>query len=108
MLIKWPIYQSNFNQQSLSNLRRFPATINFHVVTVAAIEAFLNKRPFRAFYLVTVSGESYKVPHPEFLTFSPRRRTCNVYAGDGEYFSTLDALSITDIQPNSHPRARRR
>jgi hypothetical protein len=53
-------------------------------VTVAAIEAFLNKQPFRAFYLVAALGESHKIPHPEFLTFSPSRRTCNVYAEDGE------------------------
>jgi hypothetical protein len=77
-------------------------------VTVAAIEAFLNKRPFRAFRLVTASGESYKVPHPEFVTFSPSRRTCNVYREDGEYFSTVDVLTITDIQPDGRPRTRRR
>jgi hypothetical protein len=77
-------------------------------VTVAAIEAFSSKRRFRPFYLVTASEESYKVPHPEFLTFSPSRRTCNVYADDGEYFSKLDVLTITDIQPDSQPRARRR
>jgi hypothetical protein len=80
----------------------------FCFMTVAAIEAFLNKRPFRAFHLVTVSGESYKVPHPEFVTFSPSRRTCNVYGEDGEYFSTLDILTITDIQPDGRSRARRR
>jgi hypothetical protein len=72
------------------------------------IEAFLNKRPFRPFYLITASGESYKVRHPGFLTFSPSRRTCNVYADDGEYFSTLDVLIVTNIQPDGRPRARRR
>jgi len=78
------------------------------IVTVTAIEAFLDKRLFRPFYLVTASGESYKVPHPEFLTFSPSRRTCNVYAADGDYFSTLDVLTITDIQPDGRRRVRRR
>jgi len=78
-------------------LRRIGRYNKFDFATIAPIEAVLNKRPFRAFDLVTASGESYKVPHPDFLTFSPSRRTCNVYADDGEYFSTLDVLTITDI-----------
>jgi hypothetical protein len=61
-------------------------------VTVAAIEAFLSNGPFRPFCLVTASGESYKIPHPEFVTFSSSRRTCNVYADDGEFLSTLDVF----------------
>jgi hypothetical protein len=75
-------------------------------VTVQAIEAFLGARPFRSFQLVTASGESYTVPHPDFMTFSPSRRTCNVYAKDGEFFSTLDVLTITDIQPNGRGRTK--
>jgi hypothetical protein len=42
------------------------------------------------------------------VTFSPGRRTCNVYGEDGEYFSTLDIFTITDIQPDGRPRGRRR
>jgi len=76
-------------------------------MTVQAIEVFLDARPFRSFQLVTASGESYTVPHPDFLHFSPSRRTCNVYAKDGEYFSTLDILTITDIQPNGRTKSRR-
>jgi hypothetical protein len=75
-------------------------------VTVEAIEAFLSATPFRPFQLVTTSGEPYTVPHPDFMTFSPSRRTCNVYAKDGEFFSTLDVLNITDIQPNGRGRAK--
>jgi hypothetical protein len=77
-------------------------------MTVQAIEVFLDARPFRSFQLVTASGESYTVPHPDFLHFSPSRRTCNVYAKDGEYFSTLDILTITDLQPNGRAKPRRR
>jgi hypothetical protein len=77
-------------------------------MTVRAIQAFWEAKPFRPFHLVTASGESYKVPHPDFMSFSPSRRTCNVYAADGEFFSTLDVLTITDIQPNGSAKARRR
>jgi hypothetical protein len=77
-------------------------------MTVQAIETFLLARPFRSFRLVTASGEVYTVPHPDFMTFSPSRRTCNVYAKDGEFFSTLDVLTIADIQPNGRSRAKPR
>jgi hypothetical protein len=77
------------------------------VVTAQAIETFLNAKPFRSFQLVTASGESYTIPHPDFFHFSPTRRTCNVYAADGEFFSTLDMLTLTDIQPNGRGRTRR-
>jgi hypothetical protein len=83
--------------------------IRLNLVTVEAIEAFLHAKPFRPFRLITASGERCTVLHPDFLHFSPRRRTCNVYAADGEFFSTLDVLTITDVQPNGHAkRARRR
>ena len=72
-------------------------------MTLSAIEAFLSASPFRPFKLVTASGESYLVPHPEFVTFSPSRRTCNVYS-TGDFFSTLDVLTITDIQPEGPTR----
>ena len=77
-------------------------------MTFQAIETFLQARPFRSFKLVTASGETYPVRHPDFMTFSPSRRTCNVYAKDGEFFSTLDVLTIRDIQPNGPQRAKQR
>jgi hypothetical protein len=49
--------------------------------------------------LVTAAGKSYLVPHPDFVTFSPTGRSCNVYAGDGEFFTTLDPLNITAVTP---------
>jgi hypothetical protein len=77
-------------------------------MTFQAIDTFLQARPFRSLKLVTASGEVYTVPHPEFMTFSPSKRTCNVYAKDGEFFSTLDVFTITDIQPNGRSRKKLR
>jgi hypothetical protein len=77
-------------------------------MTVQAIQYFLNARPFRRFFLVTASGEKYNVPHPEFVTFSPSRRTCDVYGPDGESRNTLDVLTITDIQHNGGTKKRKR
>jgi len=82
--------------------------IRLTLVTVEGIETFLLAKPFRPFRLVTAFGEFYTVPHPDFLHFSPTRRTCNVYAVNGEFLSTLDVLTITDVQPNVRARRARR
>jgi hypothetical protein len=68
-------------------------------MTVNAIRQYLDASPFKPVNLITSSGKSYLVPHPDFLTFSPAGRTCNVYAADGEYFTALDVLTITEVAP---------
>ena len=77
-------------------------------MTVQAIKAHLDTGPFVPFSLVTASGKSYRVKHPDFVTFSPAGRTCNVYADDGEYFTTVDVLTITEVLPEKPSRPRRR
>ena len=67
-------------------------------MTVEAIKAHLDTSPFVPFELITASGKSYTVKHPDFVTFSPTGRTCNVYGDDGEYFTTLDVLAVTELQ----------
>jgi hypothetical protein len=77
-------------------------------MTVKAIQDFLNAAPFRPFTLVTASGEKYRVPHPDYVTFTPSRRVALVYQ-DEELFNALDVLTITDIQPGGkQPRTKRR
>jgi len=76
-------------------------------MTVQALKAHLNTAPFVPLELITASGKSYRVKHPDFVTFSPAGRTCNVYGDDGEYFTTLDVLTVTEVVPEK-PRAGRR
>lgn len=71
-------------------------------MTAQVIQDFLHATPFQPFTLVTASGKSYRVPHPDYVTFSPARRTALVYSDD-ERFDVLDVLTITEIQ---HHRAR--
>jgi hypothetical protein len=68
-------------------------------VTIQEIRSHLEAVPFTPVNLVTASGKTYLVPHPDFVTFSPTGRSCNVYAGEGEFFTTLDPLSITAVTP---------
>jgi hypothetical protein len=77
-------------------------------MTVTAIKAHLDTTRFNAFALVTASGKSYRVKHPDFVTFSPAGRTCNVYGEDGEYFTTLDVFTITELLPEKRGASRRR
>ncbi len=77
-------------------------------MTVQAIQHFLVSRPFRPFTLVTASGERYRVPHFEFVTFSPSRRVAHVYT-DPDSFDTLDVLTITEIKHGGpRPKDKRR
>lgn len=55
--------------------------------------------PYIPVDLITSSRKSYHVPHPDFLTFSPSGRTCHAYAANGESFTTLDVLTITEVVP---------
>ena len=68
-------------------------------MTIQELRSHLEVAPFVPVNVVTASGKSYLVPHPDFLTFSPTGRSCNVYAGDGEFFTTLDLLNITAVTP---------
>ena len=77
-------------------------------MTVTAIKAHLDATPFMPFALETASGKSFRVKHPDFVNFSPAGRTCNVYGDDGEYFTTLDVFTITEIVPEKRPASRRR
>ena len=77
-------------------------------MTVTALKSHLDTTPFSPFELVTASGKGYRVKHPDFLTFSPAGRTCNVYGEDGEYFTTLDVFTITEVIPEKRVAGRRR
>lgn len=66
-------------------------------MTKEAIQTQLDVSHFVPLNLITSSGKTYHVPHPDFVTFSPTGRTCNVYAANGEYFTMLDVESITEV-----------
>ena len=68
-------------------------------MTMEAIRSYLETSPFTPINLITSSGKSYLVPHPDFLNFSPTGRTCYVYPRYGEFYTTLDVLTITEVAP---------
>ena len=68
-------------------------------MTAQEIRIYMEAAPFIPVNLVTFSGDSYLIPHPDFLTFSPTGRTCLVYAEDGEFFTALNVGTIADVEP---------
>jgi hypothetical protein len=77
-------------------------------MTVQAIKAHLNTAPFVPFRLLTASGHEYLVKHPDFITFSPAGMTCQVYADDGEYYTSLATLTITEAVPEKKMSRRKK
>ena len=53
-------------------------------------------RPFQPFTIVTASGESYHVPHPEMMSQSPKGNTVIVMP-KGDEVVMIDVASITEI-----------
>jgi hypothetical protein len=59
-------------------------------------------RPFRPFRIHLADGRSFLVRHPDYLSHSPTGRTIIVY-GDGETFSILDLLLVTELEFGEPP-----
>ena len=54
--------------------------------------------PFRPFTIHMGDGRSFLVKHRDYLSHSPQGRTVIVYDDDGENFSILDLLLMTELQ----------
>jgi hypothetical protein len=59
--------------------------------------------PFRPFTIHLADGRSFFVRHPDYLSHSPTGRTIVVY-GEGENFSILDLLLVTELEFHGAPR----
>jgi hypothetical protein len=68
-------------------------------MTADAIRTYLKTTRFTPINLITSSGKSYIVRRPDFITFSPGGRTCNVYPKCGDYYTMLDVSTITEVTP---------
>jgi hypothetical protein len=63
--------------------------------------------PFEPYEIHTVSGESFAVPHPDFILVSPRGSFVNVVdAGDHQHH--LSALLIERVSPMRRNGGRRK
>ena len=78
-------------------------------MTYDQIEAAWKKVPFRPFVLRTGSGESYPVPHPEVLSFTPSRRTLSIWLNEVDQ-AIIDVASVLEfvVGPSAGKRKSRK
>ncbi len=63
--------------------------------------------PFRPFTIHLADGRKHEVPHPDFLSISPKGTEIIVYdADDNAHY--LSPLLITEASPNKRGRAPRK
>ena len=67
-------------------------------MTIEQLRNIHRASPFRPFTIHMGDGRSFLVKHRDFLSHSPAGRTVIVYDDDGENFSILDLLLMTEIE----------
>ena len=78
------------------------------VVVIGSIREFNRAVPFVPYEIRTVSGERYSVPHPDFISISPRD-TFVVIIDAKDRPHHLSALLIERVSPlNGHRRKTRK
>jgi hypothetical protein len=66
-------------------------------MTIDKLQEAHHAVPFRPFTIRLADGRAYNIPHRDFLSYSPNGgRTVIVY-GQGDSFSILDLLLVTDL-----------
>jgi hypothetical protein len=77
-------------------------------MVIQSIREFNRAVPFKPYEIRMVSGETYSVPHSEFLSVSPKGSFVIVYGPD-ETPHHLSALLIERVSPvNDHRKRKKR
>ncbi|MCY3020239.1 MAG: hypothetical protein NTW87_14570 [Planctomycetota bacterium] len=66
-------------------------------MTVEQVRKLYAARPFTPFVMRLADGKSVRVPHPEWMSFSPRGRTVIVHQHDDSY-EVVDLLLVTSVR----------
>jgi len=69
-------------------------------MTIEQLRRIHQASPFRPFTIHLADGRSFQIPHREFLSHSPSGRTVIVYDDNGDGFSVLDLLLVTELEIN--------
>jgi hypothetical protein len=73
-------------------------------VTIEQLKNVHQAQPFQPFRLHLADRRDFVVPHREFLSHSPSGRTAIVH-GEGDAFSIIDLLLVTEIEVLPHATA---
>lgn len=71
-------------------------------MTIEQMRATREAHPFRPFTIHLADGQSFRVPHRDYLSMSPGGRTVIVYHTN-EAFSILDLLLVTELTMDAPP-----
>jgi hypothetical protein len=72
-----------------------------------ALRELWRATPFRPFTIFLADKRKYQVPHPDFLSISPKGTDVIVWDKDGD-MHFLSPLLITEASPNKRGRAPRK
>jgi len=67
-------------------------------MTSEEIRRALRDEPFTPFTIVTSSGRSYAVDHPEFVAIAPEGRIIAVYSKDEHAFAQVDLRLVDSLE----------
>ena len=79
-------------------------------MTLEDLRVKLDARPFEPFRFRLPDGRALSVPHPEFVSVSPtqRSRTVLVWLPDGSAATSVDLSMVSDFEPLSASRKKKR
>jgi hypothetical protein len=72
-------------------------------MTIDKLQEAHHAAPFRPFTIRLADGRAYNVPHPDFLSYSPNGGRTVIAYGEGDSFSILDLLLVTDLVVHQTP-----
>jgi len=75
-------------------------------MVISSIREFNRAVPFKPYKIQMVSGESFLVPHPDFVSISPKGSFVIVFGAD-ESPHHLSSLMIESVSPRNSHRARK-
>lgn len=77
-------------------------------MTADALREKLDAEPFKPFQMRMPDGRALRVPHSEFVSLAPSGRIAIIWKGEGERYSTVDLLLVSDLEPMQKNGKRRR
>ena len=84
-----------------------PAQDYINAMVLTSMREFNRAVPFRPYKIRMVSGESFEVPHPDFISISPKGSFV-VLIDEHECPHHLSTLLIESVSPHNNHRARKR
>jgi hypothetical protein len=77
-------------------------------MTADAVREKLEAEPFQPFQMRMPDRRVVAIPHPDFVSLAPTGRIAIVWKGEGERYSTVDLMLVSDLEPLESKSKRRR